>query len=132
MSFFSKFSLLSVGLFFSLSCYADLASDILRASDEQILVAGKKMAESLARSAPSQVDQTTVLMGGVFSTDTKTIIYKYDSTISLDPRKMRSYIGRQMCGDPVKKAFMKRGIRYRHDYMTPAGLQSVTIASKDC
>jgi hypothetical protein len=132
MSLSSKLFVATLGLLVSWSCKADLASDIAQASDAQILIAGKKMAEALARTAPSQIDGTTILRGGIFFPDTKTVIYKYDSSIALDPKKMNSYIGRQMCADPVKLAFMKRGVRYRHDYTTPLGLQSVVITHKDC
>ena len=90
------------------------------------------MAEALAQSAPAQIDRTTILNGGIFFQNTKTIIYKYESSISLDQEKMYSHIRKQMCLDPIKLAFMKRGIRYRHDYTTPTALQTVTIAIKDC
>ena len=119
-------------LFISTPSFADLPADIGRASDDQILVAGKQMAEGLAQNAPAQIDRTTILRGGIFVKNTKTIIYKYESSILLDQQKMYSYIKNQMCLDPIKFAFMKRGIRYRHDYTTPASLQTVTIAAKDC
>ena len=127
-----KQKILLVGLLISGTSFADLATDISLASEEQILVAGKKMAEALAQTAPSQIDKTTLMRGGIFSKSTKTLIYQYDSSIPLDPSKMYSLIGRQMCSDPIKFSFMKRGIRYRHDYTSPVGLQSVTIGINDC
>ena len=132
MKFSIKQKILLMGLLVSVASFADLATDINRASDEQILVAGKKMAEALAQTAPSQIDKTTVLRGGIFSKGTKTLIYQYDSSIPLDPSKMYTLVGRQMCLDPIKFSFMKRGIRYRHDYTPPVGLQTVTIGVKDC
>jgi len=90
------------------------------------------MAEALAKKAPLQLDKTTYLTSGIFYSETKTLFYKYNSTIPLISEKMKPYIKRQMCSDPMRRAFMRRGIKYRHDYDTPTGLQSVTISIKDC
>ena len=120
MKFSKKTRILLSALFISTPSFADLPADIGRASEDQILVAGKKMAEGLAQNAPAQIDRTTILRGGIFVNNTKTVIYKYESSIPLDQEKMYSYIRKQMCLDPIKLAFMKRGIRYRHDYTTPA------------
>lgn len=111
---------------------AGLVEDIANVSDAQIIMAGKKSAEAIAQTAPAQIDRTTILLGGIFYSGTKTIIYKYESTIPLDPKKMYSYIKKSMCTDPIKTAFMKRGMRYRHDYLTPVGLQTTTIGLQDC
>jgi len=68
--------LLFVILFGVFEVRANTISDIDNAPDEQILIAGKKMAEALAKTAPLQIDKTTYLTGGIFYSETKTLFYK--------------------------------------------------------
>jgi hypothetical protein len=119
-------------LMISLKAIADTADNILRYSESQLLRAGQTMAEGVARSSPSQIDSTTVLLGAIFARDTKTFIYKYESSIRLDPSRMAQAIPRYTCADRIRRALMSKGITFKHVYITPAGQLERSVTIRDC
>ena len=114
------------------SSFADTIDNILKASDSQLIEAAKTMAENLARTAPTPIDSTTFLLGAILSQQTKTFIYKYESSIRLDPSRMAEMIPRHTCADRIRRAFMTRGFTFKHVYITPAGQQEQAVKIHNC
>jgi len=111
---------------------ADTADGILKLTDSQIMSTAKQMADAVSRNAPSTIDRSTTLLGAIFVSDTKTFIYKYESTTALDGAKMPSYIAHHTCSSRIRKSFMLRGITFKHVYITPTGEQATSVRYKDC
>lgn len=125
-----------VSLLLYFSCIApsnaDTADDLMKSSDAQIMSVTKNMADSVARSLPAQLDAETKMMSVAFVRDTKTFIYKYDATASLEPSLMVPYLSKNNCDNRILKALMYRGITFKHVYSTPSGEQSASITYKNC
>jgi len=99
----------------------------------QVMALGKTMAEGIADASPAQVDSTTYLLAAVFSPQTNTLIYQYESTVPInDTASLSSKVARYHCADPIRKAFMDRGIRFKHVYITPSGQREVYTSARDC
>ena len=129
--------LLYVTIFWALQlacslAYGDTADNIMQYSDAQINNTGKKMAEAISRASPAQVDAGTKLLGAIYAPDTKTIIYKYETTFSIETSKIPSYLSRQTCADPIRKALMYRGVKFKHIYFTPIGQETGVVKYQDC
>lgn len=90
------------------------------------------MAQAISRSAPSQIDSVTVLLGAIFVKDTKTFIYKYESKEQLDKNKMQKIISKYTCSNRIQRAFMERGLTIQHNYITPVDQQEISVRIKDC
>lgn len=112
--------------------YADTADNVLRYSDSQIMSTAKTMADGVSRASPSQIDAATTLLGAIFSPDTKTIIYKYETSVSIDSSKMHSYLVKLTCSDRIIRALMYRGVKFKHVYLTPTGQEAGLVTYEDC
>ena len=112
--------------------FADTADNVLKYTDAQVISAAKQMANAISRSAPATIDSSTTLLGAIFVSDTKTFIYKYESTSALDIKKMPGYVARHTCADRIRKSFMLRGIIFKHVYITPIGQQAASVRHQDC
>jgi hypothetical protein len=108
------------------------ANSVMNYSDTRLLSAGAEMAEALSANAPVRVDKSTVLLSAIFVRQTKTFIYRYESSQPIDLGLGRSYAIRVACGDPIRKAFMYRGLVFRHSYLTPTGQQNLDVRYSDC
>lgn len=114
------------------SSHADTADAIMKVSDAEILKTAKMMAEGVSRNSPTQIDSVTIALGAVFVQDTRTFIYKYSSSVSLDSYLMKKMIPADTCGNRIRKNLMKRGITFEHIYKTPFGEQSQAVRINDC
>lgn len=112
---------------------ADNADAIMRMPESQLMSAAKDMATFVSKGAPAQIDSGTTLLGAFFIPDTKTFMYKYQTTMSFgDEAGMQSYLVRNSCGEKTRKAFLARGIRYKHVYLTPTGEKAFYVRYSDC
>ena len=105
---------------------------IQKAPEAKLLDELSKMAQGFSKNTPAQIDRITVALGAIFVRDTKTFIYKYESSESIDPVKGKAYLARGNCGDPVLKAFMQRGVTFRHQYIGAAGQFVIDVTYHDC
>lgn len=112
--------------------HADTADEILKLPQNRVDATAKYMAESASRSLPAQIDAATRGMSALFVSDTRTLIFKYETTVDLDPSLMGSYLAKRNCADPISKALMYRGITYEHRYLTPSGERKASVTYKDC
>ena len=108
------------------------AKSVMNYSEEKLLSVGAAMGEAVSSNSPRRVDSTTILLGAIFVRQTKTFIYKYDSSQTLDLAMGKTLVNRQFCGDPMRKAFMYRGFVFRHSYTTPSGQQNLDVRYSDC
>lgn len=111
--------------------FAD-ANSVMNYSESKLLSVGADMAEAVSANAPRRIDNITVLLGAIFVRQTKTFIYKYDANQPIDLTTGRGFVVRQACGDPIRKAFMRRGFVFRHSYVTPSGQQNMDVRYGDC
>lgn len=113
---------------------ASPAERILVAPDAEVVRIARRMAETLAKDMPMQLDQATRMISTVFASSTKTFIYSYESTIMLDVARLKPYVISKMCSDSNLHAFMVRGVMFRHQYALPSGqlVALVDVRIKDC
>ena len=129
------FGIVAVTLLTCNPVFADVnsvANNVMNYSDNKVLSAGMDMAEAVSANAPVRVDKITVMLGAVFVRQTKTFIYKYETSQALDPTVGKKYVFRHTCADPIRKAFMYRGVVFRHAYITPSGQQMFDVRYSDC
>jgi hypothetical protein len=101
-------------------------------SEEKLLSVGAEMGDAVSANSPRRIDGTTVLLGAIFVRQTKTFIYKYDASQTLDLVMGKAFVIRQSCSDPMRKAYMYRGFVFRHSYSTPSGQQNLDVRYSDC
>lgn len=122
---------ISVNALILTSASAD-ANSVMNYSEIKLLSVCVDMAEAVSLNAPIRVDKITVMLGAVCVTQTKTFIYKYETTEKLNATMGKQYVIRHMCADPIRKAFMYRGIVFRHTYVMPIGQQMFDVRYSDC
>jgi hypothetical protein len=108
------------------------SNKVMSYSDSELDKAGKIMSDGVSKSTPAQVDKTTVLLGTIYVKDTKTFIYKYESSITLDRQKMSEIVPSHTCSDPIRKSLMHKGMTFKHIYLTPSGEVDYTVNYLDC
>jgi hypothetical protein len=101
-------------------------------SEKKLLNVCVDMAEAVSLNAPVRVDKITVMLGAVCVTQTKTFIYKYETSEKLNAEIGKAYVIRHTCADPIRKAFMYRGIIFRHIYVMPSNQQMFDVRYSDC
>ena len=128
------FSISSIIALFLLTIGQSYASaeGILKLSNADFDNLGKSMAEGVSKSAPQQIDRTTILLGAFYSNQTKTFIYKYKSDITINSSAIRNHIIQNSCGNATRRAFLQRGGFFEHAYLTPSGEQKIKIKFSDC
>lgn len=113
------------------SAYAD-ANSVMNYSESKLMSVCVDMAQAVSLNAPVRVDKITIMVGAVCVRQTKTFIYKYETSEKLDAAVGKPYVIRHTCADPIRKAFMYRGIVFRHIYVMPSGQQMFDVRYSDC
>ena len=128
------FSISSIIALFLLTIGQSYASaeGILKLSNADFDNLGKSMAEGVSKSAPQQIDRTTILLGAFYEKKKKTFIYKYKSDITINSSAIRNHIIQNSCGNATRRAFLQRGGFFEHAYLTPNGEQKIKIKFSDC
>lgn len=109
-----------------------LAENLSKYSDSEISQIANQMANKLSAETPKRIDSTTVLLGTIYLSQTKTFTYRYESSVPLDQTKGKVQAARSNCANQTLRAFMARGIVFRHAYLTPAGAQNFDVRISDC
>ena len=114
------------------TAYADAISNVQNYTDQQFASTAKLMAEAVSRSAPAQIDNVTTLLGAVYLPDYKIFQYRYESTTPLNHQKGQKYLEKHTCSDPLRRAYMSRGMIFKHVYYTPTGQVTFTVSRSSC
>ena len=125
---------LAVLSFCAIAHSSALTDKIARANTAQVNNIAKKMANSLAKDAPTQIDRYTTLLSVMFVSSTRTFIYSYETSGNITEGSARRKITAGVCSNEIMYTLAKKGILFIYDYSSPSGsrILSISVTSRDC
>ncbi len=122
-------------LSYCVGAFPDALTDkIARANPAQVNHIAKRMVASIAKDAPTRINQYTTLVSVVFVSSTRTVIYSYETRAHVTEGNARGKLTAGVCSNEILYALARKGIVFRYDYSAPSGLRmlSVSVKETDC